>query len=118
MSSLKDKVMEIANLITEGKGRDAFEKFYHDEVVMQENQDTPTIGKEANREREKGFYDAVESFIAEPLKIGVGDNFTLVEWKLKYAFKGSAPVEHRQVSMQEWQDDKIIKEVFYHQPKF
>jgi hypothetical protein len=41
--------------VLEGKAVDAFEMYYDDEVVMQENGSTSTIGKNANRKREQGL---------------------------------------------------------------
>ena len=39
---------ELNKIVLEGKALEAFEKFYHDDVVMQENELAPTVGKAAN----------------------------------------------------------------------
>ncbi|RYZ48657.1 MAG: nuclear transport factor 2 family protein, partial [Sphingobacteriales bacterium] len=39
----------INELVISGKMMEAFEKYYHDEVIMQENDMPATIGKAANR---------------------------------------------------------------------
>ncbi|HEV8511807.1 MAG TPA: hypothetical protein VGQ59_00930 [Cyclobacteriaceae bacterium] len=51
MDTLKQKITELNQLVLSGKTLDAFEKFYHPEVMMQENENAPTIGKDANRQR-------------------------------------------------------------------
>ena len=53
---------ELNTTILEGRIMDAFERFYADDVVMQENAEAPTVGKAANRDRELGFIAAVETF--------------------------------------------------------
>ncbi|WP_254152726.1 hypothetical protein [Chryseosolibacter indicus] len=52
MTTLKQKLEELNDLVLRGNALEAFEKFYHPDVVMQENENAPTIGKEANRARE------------------------------------------------------------------
>ncbi|MBI2451723.1 hypothetical protein HYV50_01435 [Candidatus Pacearchaeota archaeon] len=46
---IKEDVEELNNMILQGKIMEAFEKFYDENVVMQENSEEPRIGKEINR---------------------------------------------------------------------
>lgn len=41
---LKKNATELNEMILKGKLMEAFEKFYDDEVIMQENDDPPTEG--------------------------------------------------------------------------
>lgn len=52
MSKLHEKITDLNDLILQGRTMEAFEKYYDNNVVMQENESVPTIGKEANRKRE------------------------------------------------------------------
>ena len=47
--SIEESLNDLNSLVVEGKLMDAFEKYYHDDVVMQENSNSPVIGKAANR---------------------------------------------------------------------
>jgi hypothetical protein len=60
MQTLKEKIQHLNQLVLQGKALDAFEMYYDDEVVMQENDAVPTIGKEANRE----FFGTFRSLLA------------------------------------------------------
>ena len=51
MSAVKQLEQELNQMILSGKALEAFEKFYADDLVMQENDQPPRIGKAANRER-------------------------------------------------------------------
>jgi hypothetical protein len=63
MAQMIQKNLEELNaLVLNGKALEAFKKFYHPEVVMQENANTPTIGKETNLAREIEFFDNIEEF--------------------------------------------------------
>jgi len=50
-------------MILIGKDIDAFGKYYHKDVVIQENNQAPTIGKDFNREREVQTMEMTEHFI-------------------------------------------------------
>lgn len=115
METLFTKISDLNDLILQGKTMEAFEKYYHENVVMQENEHPPTIGKAANRKREEEFFSSITEFrTAKPLKVSVGEGITMVEWYYDYTHKDWGLRNYTQVSVQEWQDGKIIKEKFYY----
>jgi len=82
---------------------------------MQENNNDPTIGKDANRRREKDFFSAITEFRdAEIKNLIIGENVSIVEWFIDYTHSEGGPVKVNQVAVQEWQDGKIINERFYY----
>jgi hypothetical protein len=115
MSALLEKIDDLNDLVLQGKALEAFEKYYHDEVIMQENQSTPTVGKEANRQREIDFFSSITEFrSAKPLKITIGEAVSMVQWHYDYTHKDWGVRNYSQVSVQEWKDGKIIKEQFFY----
>lgn len=115
MKSLLESVAEVNDLIIQGKGLEAFEKYYGDNVSMQENDLPPTVGKAENRAREVEFYSNVLEFrIAKPLKVAIGEGVSMVEWKYDYTHKAWGEREYLQVAVQLWEDGKIVKEKFYY----
>ena len=68
MNTLIEKISTINDMILQGKALEAFESFYHDDVVMQENDNPEFIGKEINRKREEEFFASMTEFrSAKPL---------------------------------------------------
>jgi len=115
MSALLEKIDDLNQLVVKGKALEAFEKYYHDEVVMQENENPPTIGKTANLNREKEFYSSLSEFrSAKPLKITVGENTSMVQWQFDYTHKDWGVRNYTQVSVQDWKDGRIIREQFFY----
>ena len=115
MSALLEKIDDLNDLVLQGKSVEAFEKYYHDEVIMQENESIPTLGKEANLKREKEFYTSITEFrSAKPLKITVGEDISMVQWHYDYTHKDWGVRNYSQVSVQEWKDGKIIREQFFY----
>lgn len=112
-SQIESSLQELNGLVVGGKLMDAFEKFYHDDVVMQENNLAPTVSKRANRQRERQFLDNVTEFRGAEVKgAGVNGNLSYVVWHYDYTHKEWGVRNYTQVSVQEWQDGKIIREIF------
>lgn len=104
-------------MINSGQLLDAFEKYYAEDVVLQEMGEEPRIGKAVNREYELKFIDSIEAVH------GAGvDNITadedkavvMVENWMDLTFKGGHRVKLEQVCVQEWNGVQIVKERFYH----
>jgi hypothetical protein len=115
MDTLKEKITELNQLVLAGKALDAFEKFYHPKVAMQENENAPTLGKDANRQREIEFFSSITEFRgAEVRGVAVGDNLSTVIWHYDYTHKDWGVKKYTQVSVQHWEDGKIIKEQFFY----
>jgi hypothetical protein len=115
MTTLKEKIEELNSLVLEGKALEAFDKFYHPQVVMQENENQPTIGKEENRAREIEFFSNISEFRGAQVKgVALADNLSTVVWHYDYTHKAWGVRNYMQVSVQHWQDGLIIKEQFFY----
>lgn len=115
MNSINEKLAELNQMVLAGKSLEAFERFYHNDVLMQENESIPTIGKEANRLREIEFYSNVEEFRgAEVRGITVGENLSSVIWHYDYTHRVWGKRNYTQVSVQHWKDGLIVKEQFFY----
>lgn len=112
---LKAAFEDIKDLVFQGKAMEAFEKYYGDDVVMQENETPATVGKDANRERELDFFSKVTEFRGIQLKqVAFGDNVIISEWALDYTHAEWGDRTYDQVSVQVWKDGKVVHERFYY----
>jgi len=116
MNNLLDNISAVNDMVLQGKALEAFELYYHEDVVMQENDQPEVIGKDANRKREEVFFGSIVEFRgAKVLKVALGaDNITMVEWHMDYTHKDWGVKNVTQVAVQEWEGGKIIKEKFYY----
>jgi ketosteroid isomerase-like protein len=114
-TDLKANFEDIKSLVLQGKAMEAFEKYYADDVVMQENETPATIGKAANRERELNFFSKLVEFRSAEVKaVAYGDDVIISEWFLDYTHAEWGKVTHDQVSVQRWRDGKVVHERFYY----
>jgi hypothetical protein len=115
MNSIKEKINHLNQLVLEGKVLEAFDLYYDDNVVMQENHSTPTAGKEANRQREIEFFGSITEFRgASVLDVATGEDVTMVVWHYDYTHKDWGVRNYRQVAVQKWKDGKIVNEQFFY----
>ena len=115
MSTLLEKISDLNGLVLQGNTLEAFDKYYHNDVIMQENEEDPIVGKEANRKRELEFLESITEFRgAKPMKVTIGENVSMVEWFYDFTHKDWGVRNYTQVSIQEWKDGKIIREKFYY----
>lgn len=115
MPSIAELDHALNQAILDGTALEAFETYYHDDVVMQENDAEPTVGKAANREREQGFFAAITEFRGgEVLATGVGEDASFSHWHFDFTHRDWGERNYRQVAVRTWQDGKIIREVFHY----
>lgn len=106
---------ELNEMILGGKALDGFEKFYSDDCVMQENTETPTVGKDANRQREIDFFDSLAEFHGgEVVSTAVGDSITMSEWIFDVTFKNGPRKKMEQAVVRRWNNGQITNERFYY----
>lgn len=115
MSNLKELVNELNQMILEGKILEAFDKFYADDIVMQDNNYPQRVGKAANRAYEEAFVNGIIEFRGARVEnILLSDGITVVEWWFDYTHKDYGVRNYKQVAVQRWKDGKIVEEKFYY----
>jgi hypothetical protein len=116
MKTLEESLTTLNELVLNGKLLEAFEKFYHNDVTMQENENAPTIGKEANLKREREFFGKARGFSenAKILEVAFGDNVSMVKSHYNYVHDDWGLKNYTQVAVQHWKDGQIIKEQFFY----
>jgi hypothetical protein len=106
---------ELNDMILQGKGMEAFEKFYADDVTMQENSEPLRIGKDTNRESEVAFENSIEEFHgAELVASASNSDVGFSEWAMDLTFKGGGRVQTAQATVRRWKNGKVVSERFYY----
>jgi ketosteroid isomerase-like protein len=106
---------ELNAAILAGDIMNAFEKYYANDVVMQENDAEPFVGKEVNRKREEEFVNSVEQFHgAKLVGAAVNGDRAYSEWEYEVTFKGGGRVKLEQVASRRWKNGQVTHERFYY----
>jgi hypothetical protein len=113
--TLQDRLEDLFSYIREGRILDAINEFYAEDVVMQENNLPPTVGREANFEREKQFLSTVKEWQRfDVIAKGAGEDVTFYETVMDWVTTDGTPVHVEQVVVAKWRNGKIIHERYYH----
>jgi ketosteroid isomerase-like protein len=103
------------DMVLSGKALEAFEKYYADDVVMQENSDEPRVGKEANRKAEEEFFASLAEFHeGKVLASAVNGDTSFSEWFMDVTFKNGYRMRMAQVAVRKWKDGKVVHERFFY----
>ncbi len=115
--SYQEKITDVYNLLAEGKGLEAFAKYYSDHVVMEELGEEPYVGKVVNEAREIAFFESVQEIHGmgvESITANEEDQITMVESWFDATYKNGQRIYMEQVAVQHWEDEHIVYEKFYH----
>ena len=110
-------VEDLNQMILNGQLLEAHDKHYADDVIQQENEMAPTVGKAANRKREEQFLADVTEFRGADVKAVAVDpknDTTIVEWFFDYDHREWGTRRYHQTAVQRWRGEQIVHERFYY----
>jgi ketosteroid isomerase-like protein len=114
-ASVQELDKQVNDDVLSGKAMEAFEKYYAEDVVMQENSEEPRKGKAANRKAEEEFFASVEAWNGGSVKASaVNGDVSFSEWEMDVTFKGGHRVKMSQVAVRQWKNGKIVHERFFY----
>jgi predicted DNA-binding protein YlxM (UPF0122 family) len=113
----KQKSQALHDMIFSGQLMEGFEKFYHQDVIMQEIGEEKRIGKDANRTYEENFLKMLKEVHNAGIIAMASDEengIVMIENFMDVTFQDGNRINMQQVSVQKWDGDFIIEETFYH----
>ena len=115
--NLEESLKGYFDLLNQGKSMDAFEKYYADDIIMQEPGEEPRVGKEANRKFELEYIAGIEEMHGAEIK-NVATNaetgVVFMQTWMDATFKGYGRMQMEEVQVQTWRDGQIVQERFFY----
>jgi ketosteroid isomerase-like protein len=111
--SPKAAVEDLIAKVVGGKALEAFDRYYADDVTMQENDQSPRIGKAACRAFEESFLSkikAVRTYVCDGYVISGNKAFIVYRIDADHADWGTLNMS--EVAIQEWSNGKVVREKF------
>lgn len=106
---------QLNDMVLAGQGLEAFDKFYADGVVMQENDLAPRVGKAPNRKYEESFFASIAEVHEFSMhSSAVNDSVSYSDWTFDITFKDGNRVKMNQVSKREWKNGEVVFERFFY----
>ena len=114
-ASVSELVSQLVAHVTQGKILEAYDALYAENVVMQENNNPPTVGKAANRVREEQFVGSVkEVHVNRAANVLVDGNKAVIEWVLEFTNQDGVRLKFDQIALQTWENGQITEERFFY----
>ncbi len=115
--SYYDKAKDIYDMLAQGKSMEAFEKYYHKDIVMVEATGEERKGKDANRKFETEFMGTIKEFHGSGVRSITSNEkaaVTMVESWMDVTMKDGQRHMMEEVAVQKWKDNQIVHERFYY----
>ena len=100
-----------------GQMLEAFEEYYHEDIVMVEATGEIREGKEKNREFEKQWMSTIKEVHGggvTAITSNEEEGITMSESWTEVTFQDGNRMKLEEAAVQKWQGDKIIQERFYY----
>jgi hypothetical protein len=111
--ALKAAVEDLIAKVTGGKALEAFDRYYGDDVTMQENEQPPRVGKAACRAFEEDFLSkvkAVRTYVCDGYVIS--GNKAFIVYRIDADHTDWGTLKMSEVAIQEWSNGKVVREKF------
>lgn len=105
---------QLNRLIIEGKSVDAFQRFYAENVVAQENDEAERVGRDAWMTGRQQIEQKMKKFEARVLANAANGDVSFSEWEYNVEIEGMGPMRIAQVAVRRWKDGRVVRERFYH----
>jgi len=114
---VRETVEDMLGILKEGRMTEGQKRYFADDVVTQEGDRPPVVGKQASIERLDKFRETigVAAFVTCPIgAVAVVENASFYDAVLTLKLKNGEIISLEQVVRTEWQDGKIVNERYYH----
>jgi SnoaL-like polyketide cyclase. len=114
--SYYNKAKDIYDMLAQGKMLDAFDKYYHKDVVMVEATGETRKGKAANLKFQEDFMGMIKDVHGSGINAITSNEkeaTTMVESWMDITMKDGKRSMMEEVAVQKWEDGQIIHERFY-----
>ncbi len=114
--TLSNFVLQLNQLIISGETIEAMERFYAENVTMQENDELPRVGKPICIEHEKAMLSSVKSLKSTLLNQAIDHQNQVVfsEWIFEFTNHKDKTSILQEISVQQWQNGQVAYEKFYY----
>ena len=115
--SYYEKAKDIYDKMAKGRMLEAFDQYYHNDVVMVEATGETRKGKDANKKFQEEFMNMVRDVHGSGIRSITSDEkeaTTMVESWMDVTLKDGKRNLMEEVAVQKWKGDQIIHERFYY----
>lgn len=115
--STRERVQALIQYAESGRSLEAYQEFYAEDYVAQENQEPPRAGRQASIDRMQAAVAGVKELHEfRALRSLVDGDQSVVEWVLDYTDSEGRRIKLEEAAFQTWRDGRIVAERFHYGP--
>ena len=108
--SIKPQVLDLISLVENGQMLEAMNRYYAENVAMQENVSPPTVGFAENYAREQAFYGSLKELRFSLVSVVVEGDRAAINWVVDYTTADGTQYRMDEIALQTWRGGKIVQE--------
>ena len=108
--SIKPQVLDLISLVEKGQMLEAMNRYYAENVAMQENVSPPSVGFAENYAREEAFYGSLQALNFNLVSVVVEGDRAVINWVFDYTTADGTSYRMDEIAIQTWRDGKIVHE--------
>jgi len=108
--SIKPQVLDLISLVEQGQMLEAMNRYYAENVAMQENVSPPSVGFAENYAREEAFYGSLQALNFNLVSVVVEGDRAVINWVFDYTTADGTSYRMDEIAIQTWRDGKIVHE--------
>src|SRR3954467_13903891 len=105
---------QIHPLLIAGQNKEAFLKFYDENVVAQENDEPERKGREQWMQAREAMAANITKLDSRMIANAANGDVSFSEWSIDAEIKGMGAMKMNQVSVRRWKNGRVVRERFYH----
>lgn len=113
----RETIEQLIRYTVEGRSEEALLAFYAEDVVIQENNQPPRVGRAASiaRGREAARWTREVHEISVPRVLIDGDQ-VVIEWHAEWTLANGTRVRIEELALQCWEGERVVFERFFYDP--
>ncbi len=112
--NLQQQLVELDNLVVQGKFLEAIEQFFHDDVICYSKPDDAIYGKTAKHDATQNFFGNLAAINHIALHSqAVGNDVTMSEMAFEFSMQNGKRLVWNEIIRRTWKEGKVIEEKYY-----
>jgi ketosteroid isomerase-like protein len=113
----RETVEQLIRYTVEGRAEAALLAFYAEDVIIQENNQPPRIGRAASlaRNADAAQWTQAVHEISVP-RVLIDGNLVVIEWHAEWTLSNGERVRIEELALQSWEGDRVVFERFFYDP--
>jgi hypothetical protein len=96
---------------------EAVEEFYTEQACMQENQDTPRVGRDVHVASERRVMARVKSLTSQCVRpVFMSGDKVVIRWIFHFEWLDGTVTHMEELAYQRWEAERIAEETFFYDP--